>query len=158
MTEVFDPIEQQPWAEVTALHERLLQEQLDYVVENSALYRDTLGTLRGKVTSLAGLSELPFTTKDDVRKSLLAQPPLGRHLAAKESEVVQIQSSSGTTGMPTFVAATREDIDTWNSMGARVFYANGFRPKDWVMHGYAMGRGFVGGLVNIEHLQITDCP
>jgi len=157
MTEVFDPIEQQPWAEVTALHERLLQEQLDYVVENSALYRDTLGTLRGKVTSLAGLSELPFTTKDDVRKSLLAQPPLGRHLAAKESEVVQIQSSSGTTGMPTFVAATREDIDTWNSMGARVFYANGFRPKDWVMHGYAMGRGFVGGLVNIEHLQHLGC-
>lgn len=157
MTEVFDPIERQRWAEVTALHEQLLQEQLDYVVANSALYRETLGPLRERVTSLAALSELPFTTKDDVRRSLVAQPPLGRHLAAKESEVVQIQSSSGTTGMATFVAATREDIDTWNSMGARVFYANGFRPKDWVMHGYAMGRGFVGGLVNIEHLQHLGC-
>lgn len=157
MTEVFDALEQQPWGEVTALHEKLLQQQLDYVVERSAMYRETLSGLRGKVTSLARLSELPFTTKDDVRKSLLAQPPLGRHLAAKESEVVQIQSSSGTTGMPTFVAATAEDIDTWNSMGARVFYANGIRPGDWVMHGYAMGRGFVGGLVNIEHLQHLGC-
>lgn len=157
MADVFDPIEVQPWGEVSALHERLLQEQLDYVVANSALYRETLGGLRERVTSLAALSALPFTTKEDVRKSLVAQPPLGRHLAARESEVVQIQSSSGTTGMPTFVAATREDLETWNSMGARVFYANGFRPGDWVMHGYAMGRGFVGGLVNIEHLQHLGC-
>jgi phenylacetate-CoA ligase len=79
------------------------------------------------------------------------------HAAAHLNEIVQIQSSSGTTGMPTFVAATSEDIQTWNSMGARVFYANGFRPTDWVMHAYAMGRGFVGGLVNIEHLQHLGC-
>jgi len=59
--------------------------------------------------------------------------------------------------MPTFVAATKRDLETWNSMGARVFYANGFRPGDWVMHAYAMGRGFVGGLVNIEHLQHLGC-
>lgn len=154
----FDEIETMPWSEVTALHEDLFQKQLDYVLENSDFYREKFaGVPRSSLTSLKDLSLLPFTTKDDIRQSLLARPPLGLHAAAPLTDVVQIQSSSGTTGMPTFVAATQEDIETWNSMGARVFYANGFRPRDWVMHGYAMGRGFVGGLVNIEHLQHLGC-
>ncbi|MBN9155549.1 MAG: AMP-binding protein [Microbacterium sp.] len=157
MTDVFDELEVAPWNEVSRLHEQLLQQQLDYVVERSEFYRDRIGALRGQVRSLEDLRYLPFTAKDDVRQSLLAKPPLGLHLAAEPSEVVQIQSSSGTTGMPTFVAATKRDLETWNSMGARVFYANGFRPGDWVMHAYAMGRGFVGGLVNIEHLQHLGC-
>lgn len=155
--DVFDPIETLPWPEVTAVHEQLLQQQLDYVMDNSEFYRERFAGLRHKVTGLDALRALPFTTKEDVRASLVAKPPLGRHLAAKEADVVQIQSSSGTTGMPTFVAATADDLVTWNSMGARVFYANGFRAGDWVMHAYAMGRGFVGGLVNIEHLQHLGC-
>ena len=157
MADVFDPIEAAPWADVRALHETLLQQQLDYVMANSDFYRQKFDGLRGSVESLADLSVLPLTTKDEVRASLLERPPLGLHAAAPLDQIVQIQSSSGTTGMPTFVAATQEDIHTWNSMGARVFYANGFRPRDWVMHAYAMGRGFVGGLVNIEHLQRLGC-
>ena len=153
LSDVFDSIEVQPWSEVVELHEALLQEQLDYVVARSDFYKAKFAGLRSSVGSLADLANLPFTSKDEIRESLLARPPLGLHVAADLGDVVQIQSSSGTTGMPTFVAATAQDIDTWNSMGARVFYANGFRPKDWVMHAYAMGRGFVGGLVNIEHLQ-----
>lgn len=153
LSDVFDSIEVQPWSEVVELHESLLQEQLDYVVARSDFYEDKFAGLRSSVSSLADLANLPFTSKDEIRESLLTRPPLGLHVAADLGDVVQIQSSSGTTGMPTFVAATAQDIDTWNSMGARVFYANGFRPKDWVMHAYAMGRGFVGGLVNIEHLQ-----
>lgn len=153
----FDSIEGEDWAKVHAHHEDLLQNQLDYVVANSEFYQEKFDGARNKVTSLAALSELPFTVKDEIRESLVARPPLGRHVAADLKDVVQIQSSSGTTGMPTFVAATAEDINTWNSMGARVFYANGFRPRDWVMHSYAMGRGFVGGLVNIQHLQHLGC-
>lgn len=158
MSNTFDELEATPWSDVTALHETLFQEQLDYVLGNSDFYREKFAEVpRSRITSLRDLSLLPFTTKDDIRQSLLARPPLGLHAAAPLTDVVQIQSSSGTTGMPTFVAATQEDIETWNSMGARVFYANGFRPRDWVMHGYAMGRGFVGGLVNIEHLQHLGC-
>jgi phenylacetate-CoA ligase len=158
VSNTFDELEATPWSDVTALHETLFQEQLDYVLGNSDFYREKFAEVpRSRITSLRDLSLLPFTTKDDIRQSLLARPPLGLHAAAPLTDVVQIQSSSGTTGMPTFVAATQEDIETWNSMGARVFYANGFRPRDWVMHGYAMGRGFVGGLVNIEHLQHLGC-
>lgn len=153
LPDVFDSIEVQPWGEVLELHEALLQDQLDYVVAKSDFYKSKFSGLRSSVTSLSDLPKLPLTAKDEIRESLLARPPLGLHVAAELRDVVQIQSSSGTTGMPTFVAATAQDIDTWNSMGARVFYANGFRPRDWVMHAYAMGRGFVGGLVNIEHLQ-----
>lgn len=158
MADTFDELEALPWAKVTALHEEMLQQQLDYVLDRSDFYKEKFSaTPRASIKSLSDLSRLPFTTKDEIRQSLLARPPLGLHGAAPLEEVVQIQSSSGTTGMPTFVAATQADIATWNSMGARVFYANGFRPRDWVMHGYAMGRGFVGGLVNIEHLQSLGC-
>ncbi len=155
--DVYDEIETLSRAELTALHEELFAEQFDYVMAHSVFYRQKFGAGPRGVDSLDRLVELPFTTKDEVRESLLARPPLGLHVAAPLEKVVQVQSSSGTTGMPTFVAATAEDIETWNSMGARVFYANGFRSGDWVMHAYAMGRGFVGGLVNIEHLQHLGC-
>ena len=139
--QVFDELETLPWKEVTALHDELLREELSYVMNQSDFYKKKFASVPiTKVTSVADLPLLPFTTKDEIRESLLARPPLGLHGAAPLSDVVQIQSSSGTTGMPTFVAATRADIETWNSMGARVFFANGFRPRDWVMHGYAMGR------------------
>lgn len=158
MAETFDELETLPWGEITELHELLFQDQLDYVLDRSDFYKEKFaGIPRAQIRSLSDLATLPFTTKDEIRQSLLARPPLGLHGAAALADVVQIQSSSGTTGMPTFVAATHSDIETWNSMGARVFFANGFRPRDWVMHGYAMGRGFVGGLVNIEHLQHLGC-
>lgn len=158
MADTFDELESLPWSEVSEIHEELFQQQLDYVLERSDFYKEKFSSIpRSQMSSLADLANLPFTTKDEIRESLLARPPLGLHGAAPLEDVVQIQSSSGTTGMPTFVAATQEDIETWNSMGARVFYANGFRPRDWVMHSYAMGRGFVGGLVNIEHLQHLGC-
>ncbi len=158
MPETFDELEVLPWAEVSEFHEGLFQKQLDYVLTQTDFYKQKFADVpRDSITSLADLSRLPLTTKDDIRISLMARPPLGLHVAAPLDEIVQIQSSSGTTGMPTFVAATQQDIDTWNSMGARVFYANGFRPRDWVMNAYAMGRGFVGGLVNIEHLQHLGC-
>ena len=155
--DVYDELEVLPRAELAALHGDLLAGQFGYVMAHSEFYRRKFGATAERVGSLDRLVDLPFTTKDEVRESLLARPPLGLHAAAPLTSIVQIQSSSGTTGMPTFVAATAEDIATWNSMGARVFYANGFRPHDWVMHAYAMGRGFVGGLVNIEHLQHLGC-
>jgi len=158
MPDTFDELEVLPWSQVSELHEDLFEKQLDYVLTQSDFYKKKFEEVpRASVTSLSDLALLPFTTKDDIRGSLLERPPLGLHVAAQLNEIVQIQSSSGTTGMPTFVAATQQDIDTWNSMGARVFYANGFRSRDWVMHAYAMGRGFVGGLVNIEHLQHLGC-
>ena len=155
--DVYDEIELLPRPELEALHRDLFAEQFGYVMAHSEFYRRKFGAAARGVSTLDQLVDLPFTTKDEVRESLLARPPLGLHAAAPLEEIVQIQSSSGTTGMPTFVAATAEDLETWNSMGARVFYANGFRPHDWVMHAYAMGRGFVGGLVNVEHLQHLGC-
>lgn len=156
--DVFDPIEVAPWDRVLRRNEELLQRQLDYLYSRSRFYRRKLAALpRERLRSSRDLELVPFTTKQELRESLLEEPPLGLHLAAEPAEVAQIQSSSGTTGMPTYVAATRSDLDVWNAMGARVFYANGFRPGDWVLHAYAMSRGFVGGLVNVQHLQHLGC-
>jgi len=160
MADIWDPIELASNEEVGLLNEERLQQQLDYLFTASAFYQRKLGEAgisREKIKSTEHLADVPFTTKHEIRESLLVAPPLGLHLAAPLNEVIQIQSSSGTTGMPTYVAGTRADVETWNAMGARVFYANGFRPGERVLHGYAMSRGFVGGLVNVQHLQHLGC-
>lgn len=160
MADVWDLIEAAPAEEVERLNENLLQGQLDYLFARSEFYRRKLGRAgiaRDRIRSREHLADVPFTTKQEIRESLLEAPPLGLHVAAPLEQVIQIQSSSGTTGMPTYVAGTRADVETWNIMGARVFYANGFRPGERVLHAYAMSRGFVGGLVNVQHLQHLGC-
>jgi phenylacetate-CoA ligase len=160
MNDVWDPIETAPADAVRRLDEERLQTQLDYLFAKSEFYRRKLGAAgirREQLKSREHLADVPFTYKQEIRDSLLEAPPLGLHLAAPLEDVIQIQSSSGTTGMPTYVAGTRADVETWNTMGARVFYANGFRPGERVLHAYAMSRGFVGGLVNVQHLQHLGC-
>jgi len=160
MPDVWDPIETEATEVVDYLHDERLQRQLDYLFDRSTFYQRKLaeaGITRDRLKSREHLADVPFTYKQEIRESLLAAPPLGEHLAAPLEDLIQIQSSSGTSGMPTFVAGTRADVDTWNTMGARVFYANGFRPGERVMHAYAMSRGFVGGLVNVQHLQHLGC-
>jgi phenylacetate-CoA ligase len=160
MPDTWDPIESAPLDVVDRVNEDRLQEQLDYLFANSDFYKRKFaqaGITRGRLRSREHLADVPFTYKQEIRESLLEAPPLGLHLAAQIQDVIQIQSSSGTTGMPTYVAGTRADVETWNTMGARVFYANGFRPGERVLHAYAMSRGFVGGLVNVQHLQHLGC-
>lgn len=160
MTSVWDPIEVAPAAEVSRLDEARLQRQLDHLFDHSTFYQRKLGAAgiaRKDLRSSADLAAVPFTSKQEIRDSQAAAPPLGLHLAAAIEDVIQIQSSSGTTGTPTYVAGTRADVETWNTMGARVFFANGLRPGERVLHAYAMGRGFVGGLVNVQHLQHLGC-
>ena len=99
MTETFDELEVLPWSEVSELHEDLFQKQLDYVLSQSDFYQQKYsGVTRTSITSLKELPNLPLTTKDELRESLLARPPLGLHAAASLADIVQIQSSSGTTG------------------------------------------------------------
>ncbi|MFP4214995.1 MAG: phenylacetate--CoA ligase family protein [Phycisphaerae bacterium] len=97
------------------------------------------GITPDEVTTLDDLRHLPFTTKADLRD----QYPMG-FLAVPREEILRIHGSSGTTGRPTFVAYTREDLDTWANLCARFLTAGGLRPEHLVQIAFGYGL-FTGG-------------
>lgn len=141
--------------ELDTLHLTRLRKQLDYVLARSDFYREKLRGLEDRIAglkSLKALQELPFTEKDEIRQSLDAAPPLGRHLCVPLNEIVQRQASSGTTGKPSYVGYTERDLGILCEMTARCFFAAGLRKGDAVLHSFAMSRGFVGGLPMAQSL------
>ncbi|MBF6245749.1 phenylacetate--CoA ligase family protein [Nocardia elegans] len=166
------PFSAQYWSEIetispadaAVIQNERLREQLAHLAANSAFYRAKFaehGVDPAAVRGVEDLVALPFTEKQELRDSLAQCPPLGAHVAVADSDIVQIQASSGTTGSPSYVALTAEDIVTWSELGARALYANGFRPGDRLLHGFGMSKGFVGGLPIIQILQymgIVDIP
>lgn len=141
-----------------------LREQLDYLNRFSQFYQNkakAAGVDLASLRTLDDLQEFPFTEKYELRDSLQAMPPLGKHSAADLSEISQVQASSGTTGSPTYVGLTDTDIDLWCEMGARALYANGFRPGDFMLHAFGMSKGFVGGIPVTQiarYMGIVDLP
>ncbi|MFP3975601.1 MAG: phenylacetate--CoA ligase family protein [Dehalococcoidia bacterium] len=137
--------------------------QLDYVWSNSPFYQEkfrSCGLQKDDIKSLNDLPKLPFTEKDDLRKSQEEHPPLGNHLAAPMDSLIRIHSSSGTTGMPTFVGITRHDQSVWNEIVARSFFTQGLRETDIVIHAVGL-TFFVGGLPvkdAMEYIGATFVP
>ena len=157
-------IEGAPSQQVARTQEEKLQKQMEYLWARSPFYQRKLsqaGIRPGQIKTLSDLHKVPFTLKQELRDSIKDCPPLGLHLAAPRHEVVQVQASSGTTGSPSYVGVTRRDLWVWCEMGARVFYANGFRPGDFCLHAFSMSKGFVGGVPILQILQymgVCDLP
>ena len=146
-----------------ALQEQKLAKQLDYLFARSPFYQDKLraaGLRREHLRTLADLARVPLTTKEELRDSQHASPPLGRHACAEMVDVIRIQSSTGTTGRPSLVGLTRRDAEGWTRVTARSFYTQGVRPADIVMHGASLTL-FAGGLPvkdAIERIGATFVP
>ncbi|MGH8284630.1 MAG: phenylacetate--CoA ligase PaaK [Steroidobacteraceae bacterium] len=105
--------------------------------------------------SLADLARFPFLTKQDFR----AEYPFGLFAVPRE-QVVRVHASSGTTGKPTVVGYTRNDIETWATLVARSIYAAGGRPGDivHVAYGYGLFTGGLGAHYGAERLGCTVIP
>jgi len=121
-------------------------------------YRDAFdarGLHPGDVTSLEDLRLLPFTEKEDLRRGY----PFGMFAVPRE-QVVRIHASSGTTGRPTVVGYTKEDVDTWAGLVARSIRAAGGRPGDvvHVAYGYGLFTGGLGAHYGAERLGCTVVP
>lgn len=161
---VFDPVETRPWAEIEDRQLEQLRRQLDYLCAHSAFYRTRLqaaGIAADAIRSRGDLRRIPFTTKQELRDSLQAAPPLGLHRAADAAAIVQVQASSGTTGSPAYVGLTAADRDAWAEMTARGLFAGGIRPGDTVLHAFSMSKGFVGGIPiwqGISRIGAVDLP
>ena len=161
---LWSPLEGLDSESLKELHLHKLRKQLSYVLACSEFYREKFkktGFTADDVTSLECLQRLPFTEKDELRASLDAGPPLGKHLCASPQDVVQVQASSGTTGKPSYIAYSKRDLQMVCEMTVRCFYAAGLRPGDMVIHTFAMSRGFVGGLPmnqSLAHLGAAVLP
>src|SRR5262245_46245841 len=113
------------------------------VSENVPFYKEKLrqaGIKSADIRSMADLARLPFTIKTDLRDNY----PYGL-LAVPMKDVIRIHASSGTTGKPTVVAYTSNDIKLWSELMARSYAAAGVTEDDVVQNAYGYGL-FTGGL------------
>jgi len=155
---VLDPLETASVDELRAHQLERLRWSLRHAYQNVPLYRqrfDALGVHPDDIKSLDDLARFPFTTKGDLRDSY----PYGM-FAVPMNEVVRLHASSGTTGKPTVVGYTQNDIDTWANVVARSIRAAGGRRGDKVhiSYGYGLFTGGLGAHYGAERLGCTVIP
>jgi len=131
---------------------------LNHAYRNVPFYRrkfDEAGIHPSELNSLAELARFPFTMKDDLRDNY----PYGM-FAVPLRDVVRVHASSGTTGRPTVVGYTQNDIDTWANVMARSIRAAGGGPNDvvHVAYGYGLFTGGLGAHYGAERLGCTVIP
>lgn len=118
---------------------RMIQRMYDHVPFYRNRFKEK-GIEPGDIGSVDQLKELPFTTKEDLRENY----PFGL-FTVPQSDVVRIHASSGTTGKPTVVGYTRQDIDIWSEVVARSLTMAGIHNGDTIQVAYGYGP-FTGGL------------
>src|SRR4029077_8417143 len=143
---------------VLDLQLRRLRWSLGHAYANVAHYRrafDSAGVTPDDCESLADLARFPLTTKLDLRDNY----PFGM-FAVPRPEVRRIPASSGTTGRPTVVGYTHDDLDTWADLMARSIRAAGGRSGDivHVAYGYGLFTGGLGAHYGAERLGCTVVP
>jgi len=130
-----------------------LQEQLAYLEASSPFYAERL---RG----VTDLSQLPFTTKEELREGQRADPPFGPHLCAPPAQLVRMHVTSGTTGEPVAVGFTRSDHEANSAVGGEAFRIAGLRADDVVAHclNYALYAGGIADHMALEASGATVVP
>src|SRR5689334_2457732 len=153
-----EPIETASRDELAALQLERLRWSLRHAYDSVSHYRkafDGAGVHPDDLRALDDLARFPFTTKLDLRDNY----PFGMFAVPRE-QVVRVHASSGTTGKPTVVGYTRNDIETWASVMARSIRAAGGGAGDivHVAYGYGLFTGGLGAHYGAEKLGCTVIP
>ncbi|MCF8197830.1 MAG: phenylacetate--CoA ligase [Sulfuritalea sp.] len=138
-----EPIEKASLDELQALQLQRMKWSLQHAYDNVPHYKqkfDDAGVHPNDLSQLSDLAKFPYTTKKDLRDTY----PFGM-FATPMRDVVRIHASSGTTGKPTVVGYTKNDIAMWANMMARSLRACGGTPDDIILNSYGYGL-FTGGL------------
>ena len=138
-----EKIETMARGQLETLQSELLAQLAIYVYTRMPFYKkkfDKLGIDPHEIKDLRDLAKLPFTKKTDLRDNY----PFNL-FAVPMDEVVRVHASSGTTGKPTVVGYTRDDISIWAEVCARSFALSGAKPGDMFQNAYGYGL-FTGGL------------
>jgi len=129
--------------ELAGLQLQRMKQSLKHAYDNSPFYKKQFTDANihpDDLTSLDDLAKFPFTTKQDLRDTY----PFGM-FAVKQEELRRVHASSGTTGKPTVVGYTQNDLDMWSAVVARSLVAAGGRKGDMIHNAYGYGL-FTGGL------------
>jgi len=153
-----DPILRMGRRELEALQLERLRFTLNHAYANNPCYRrsfDAAGVGPQDLRSLQDLARFPFTTKADLR----AAYPYG-FFAVPMERIARVHASSGTTGKPTVVGYTQDDISTWSNLVARSIRAAGGRRgmKVHVAYGYGLFTGGLGAHYGAEAAGCTVIP
>ncbi|MCX5707517.1 MAG: phenylacetate--CoA ligase [Candidatus Omnitrophica bacterium] len=120
-----------------------LKDIAEYVYQNNPVYKkkfDAAGIKPWEIKSIDDIKKLPFTVKEDLRDNY----PFGL-FSVQPKNLAEIHVSSGTTGNPTVVGYTKEDLKLWGEVMARAFCCAGAVPHDLIQIAYGYGL-FTGGL------------
>ena len=152
------PIEKASIDELRSLQLRRMRITLKHAYKNVAFFRNkckAAGVAPDDLDSLEDLSLFPFTTKDDLRQNY----PFGM-FAVPQEQISRVHASSGTTGKPTVVGYTKNDIDMWADVMARSIRAGGGKPGDkiHVAFGYGLFTGGLGAHYGAERLGAMVIP
>ncbi|KII16051.1 phenylacetate--CoA ligase PaaK [Phaeobacter sp. S60] len=153
-----DPIEIASIDEIRTLQLDRLKWSLRHAYDNVPMYTQRFneaGVHPDDLQQLSDLSKFPFTYKNDLRDNY----PFGL-FAVPRSEIMRLHASSGTTGKPTVVGYTANDISNWADLVARSLRASGLRKGDMVhnAYGYGLFTGGLGAHYGIERLGATVVP
>ena len=151
-------IETMDRAELEALQLAKLKKLVDYCHDNVPFYREKLdasGITGDKIKCLSDIQYLPLTTKEDIRNNY----PFGM-FARPMKDIVRIHASSGTTGKPTVVGYTQNDLEMWSNCVSRLVVAAGASADDIVQiaFGYGLFTGALGLHYGLENIGATVVP
>jgi len=140
-----------------------LQAQLKYAYENSPFYRekwDKTGISPQDIRSLEDFEQIPFLTKDEIRRDQMENPPFGNNLCVSGKELARVQGTSGTTGKPTTFGVGKGDMNRIAEAHARIMWGFGMRQEDIVFIGsfFSLYWGSWGALLGAERLGATAFP
>lgn len=143
---------------ISTLQLERLKWSLQHAYDNVPHYRsafDEAGVHPSDLVELGDLGKFPFTTKSDLRSNY----PFGMFAVPRE-QVSRVHASSGTTGQPTVVGYTSNDVNNWADLIARSLRASGVRPSDTVhiAYGYGLFTGGLGAHYGAERLGCTVIP
>ncbi len=153
-------VETVPWERQVELDDGSYRRQLAYLFERSPFYRAKL-TAAGLACAeaaggLADLAGVPLTDKHELRATATPENPVGTHLCAEPAEIVRIYSTSGTTGLPSYIPLTAGDLENWVAGSARSYAASGLAPGDRIVSTYNAGP-FVAGAALAAFDRIGAC-
>jgi phenylacetate-CoA ligase len=153
-----EPIETASRDALQALQLERLQKSVHAAYECIPHYKKKFGAAGvhpGDLKDLSDIANFPFTTKEDLRQNY----PFGM-FAVPMADIVRVHASSGTTGKPTVVGYTQNDITTWAQLMARSIRAAGGRSTDTIhnAYGYGLFTGGLGAHYGGEYLGATVIP
>jgi phenylacetate-CoA ligase len=161
---MFDPeVETRPWRDQARQDDVLYRRQVVYLLARSVFYQSKLGeagfATADEIGGLDSIERLPFTEKDEIRASCSADHPIGTHLAVPREEIVRIFSTSGTTGTPSYIPLTVQDLDNWVVTSARSYSASGIRAGEAIVSTYNAGPFVAGAALGaFDRIGMTHIP